>query len=169
MITREYIVIWQSLTGPTSGMKIVDAFSSDATLATVRSEVEERAAQGRYSSHGEGLITVAEKPARNYGILSSFHHELNDQIIDTINNRRVTRRELMAAFEKIAPQDNWKNRIDCEISLTAEEKALLTKAVPHFTHSVANFEPRSKIGRVTRYRVTAAGYYQTIASPTKEK
>ena len=163
---KNYIVIWQPLSSYTaSEMKVVDAFSSDSTLAIVRNDIEQRAAQGLYSSHGEGLITVAEKPSNTYHILSAFHHELNDQVVDVVNNRPVTRRELAKAFDKVAPEDNWKNRIDCEVSMTAEEKALVAKAVRFFTGSVAHFEPRSQIGRLTRYHLTADGYYNTIDRP----
>jgi hypothetical protein len=43
---KNYIVIWQPLSSYTaSEMKVVDAFSSDSTLAIVRNDIEQRAAQ----------------------------------------------------------------------------------------------------------------------------
>jgi len=69
--TKDYIVIWQPLTFPTSvdQMNVIDAFSSAGSLAEMRGTVEALAGNGHYSSHGEGLVTVAEKPSNTYRIL----------------------------------------------------------------------------------------------------
>lgn len=64
-----------------------------------------------------------------------------------------THEELTAAFDKVAPKDNWKGPIDAVIGL--DDFEVVERAVPFFTGSAAEFEhlPDDKV------RVRAAGYY----------
>jgi len=70
--------------------------------------------------------------------------------------------ELQAAFNRVAPVDNWKTAIDTTLpgTLSMTDIFLIRAAVTWFTGSVASFEylPSGEI------RVTAAGYYAAIGA-----
>ena len=74
-------------------------------------------------------------------------------------NTKYSQEQLHEAFTKIQNKDNWKNPIDAVIDRKEEE--LITEAVVHFAGCVPTYEP---IHGTTRYRVRAAGYYQTIGA-----
>jgi len=164
--TKDYIVIWQPLTFPTSvhQMKVIDAFSSAGSLAEMRGTVEALAGNGHYSSHGEGLVTVAEKPSNTYRILGPQYFQRdesdNDQVVARINGHGVTRAQLSKVFDKVADKANWKNPINATAYLSDEEKEMLAKAITFFTGSVAKFERRGKRNGQSRYHVYADGIHQ---------
>lgn len=67
--------------------------------------------------------------------------------------------ELSAAFNLVAPKDNWKMPVDALLERGYDEK-LICDAVIHFTGSVPTFI-KARSGRA---RVQAAGYYATIGA-----
>lgn len=97
--------------------------------------------------------------------------DFSKQVVAKILGRDVTQGELSAAFDKVAPKDHWKNRIDAQVVLSNDfDLLLIHNAVEFFTGSKATIEPVAIItsnGRPTgqtRYRVKAAGYFATIGA-----
>ena len=79
----------------------------------------------------------------------------------TLSAYEAEQARLTAAFNRVAPADNWKNPINKILpAITAAEEAELTEAVIHFTGSVPTFTPI----RGARVCVRAAGYYMTIGA-----
>ena len=70
--------------------------------------------------------------------------------------------ELDAAFNLVAPRDNWKNSIDTTLPCRDPQCiASVVDAVVHFTGGV----PTIHIGRPTdAIRVTAPGYYVSVGA-----
>lgn len=94
---------------------------------------------------------------------------LPDGTVAELGQHRFTLDELKDFFDFVAPQDNWKNPIDCvrDILLSTEkEKRFLAGihcAVIWYTGSVPEIRPNDERhnGRV---RITAAGYYAAIGA-----
>lgn len=63
---------------------------------------------------------------------------INDQVVDSINGRSVTRGMLLTAFNKVADTENWKNPINSTID--ARDQDIVDRAITYFTGSVAKFE-----------------------------
>jgi hypothetical protein len=79
--------------------------------------------------------------------------------------RPLRRRELSAAFDRVASTKNWKDPIDATVSLTADERAILTEAVIFYCGCIPMFEDRGGVApAIRRYRVTAPGYYAAIGA-----
>lgn len=86
------------------------------------------------------------------------------EIVVCVGGRGVTRRELTAAFNRVAPRDNWKLPIDVTIDTTPEERLMIAEAITFFTGSVAKFEPRGELAPLSPFRITAPGYYATCGA-----
>lgn len=100
-------------------------------------------------------------PART---IQEIEAENADQIVaTTVDGRRCTRRELTAAFNRVAPRTNWKRAIDTTIPLEPLDREVVREAVIFFTGSVPKFEYAGCCGNLT-CRVTAAGYYATCGA-----
>ena len=80
----------------------------------------------------------------------------NHQVVAKAGSFEYTRGELLELFNRVAPEDNWKNPIDKTLpgSLTDRELLGIIEAVVFFTGS------RPTIGQEGgSFRVKAAGYY----------
>jgi hypothetical protein len=124
-----------------------------------------------YPSPAIRALTEKPKMATRQSIREEDRDSLN-QIVAVVLGKKVTRRELMAAFSLVEPKDNWKNAIDAEVVLGTDRASLMVReAVTFFTGST----PRIEFVRVLRpitgtepgasvYRVRAAGYYATVGA-----
>jgi len=83
---------------------------------------------------------------------------MDDQVVDLVNGRPVTRGMLLAAFNKVADPENWKNPINAVIPL--KDRNIVDRAIKYFAGSVAKF---SWCGNNSWY-VKANGYYMDIGS-----
>lgn len=90
------------------------------------------------------------------------------QEVATVNGRGITRKEITAAFNLVAPRDNWKRPIDATIEADLITIDVVREAVVFFTGSVAKVEcvqPAAlRVEGPSKYRVTAAGYYATCGA-----
>lgn len=88
------------------------------------------------------------------------------QIVAQVNGRDVTRGELCIAFDAVANRDNWKLPVDKTVDLDSYTLALVREAVIFYTGSVPTFEALTgtTTSGVGRYRVRAAGYYNTCGA-----
>jgi hypothetical protein len=88
--------------------------------------------------------------------------EFNATVVTKVRGKPVTIGELRKAFfELVANRDDWKMPIDCTLQLTADQVALIRKAVVFFTGGPAKFTKQVHGGNVY-YRVRARGYYNTM-------
>lgn len=95
--------------------------------------------------------------------------DMDDQVVDQVLGQPVTRRELCAAFDRVADKANWKMPVDAIVEIaTHAELATIRQAVIFFTGSVPTFKPvaiiRTLDGSVCRYRVVADGYYRAVGA-----
>lgn len=96
--------------------------------------------------------------------IQEIEAESADQIVaTTVDGHRCTRRELTAAFNRVARPDNWKFPIDMTLLLEPLDREVVREAVIFFTGSVPKFEYDGCCGDLT-CRVTADGYYRTIGA-----
>lgn len=81
--------------------------------------------------------------------------------------------ELQAAFNRVAPQPNWKTAIDVTIDASVNEVGVITEAIAFYTGSVAHASIVGapvvrclSVSGETRVsaRITAAGYYAAIGA-----
>lgn len=70
--------------------------------------------------------------------------------------------ELKAAFDLVAPKDNWKMPIDITLHATDAEVAVIKEAITFYTGSVATVT--ALMGAIGWVRITAAGYYVAIGA-----
>lgn len=118
----------------------------EATQAAVYADLRER------MKNGMTLAQAVEAEA-----------EAAQVVAKTLDGRECTRAQLTAAFNRVAPTDNWKLAIDTTIQLEPLDREVVREAVIFFTGSVPKFEYAGCCGDLT-CRVTAAGYYATCGA-----
>lgn len=97
--------------------------------------------------------------------LRRIHIETATQVVAEDDGRPVTRAELSDLFDRVADRANWKNRIDAEVVLAPAQLSLMFESVVFFTGSVPDVTYLGdEIGGLRRYRVKAAGYYETCGA-----
>lgn len=100
--------------------------------------------------------------------IEQIEAESANQVVAHVGRRAITRRELSTAFDIVAPKDHWKNPIDATIEVDFNTADLIREAVVFFTGSVPTFEVietvKDRGDGKGKYRVTAAGYYNTIGA-----
>lgn len=91
---------------------------------------------------------------------------LDQQLVAIVRGRQVSRKELSDVFDLVKDSKHWKNPIDAEVELTADQRALLEEAIPFFTGSVATFQFVSAKRNVDAaiYRVQAVGYFLAVGA-----
>lgn len=94
--------------------------------------------------------------------------EALNQIVDSIDGRSITREEFLREFNRVAPKQNWKDRIDATvIVMNGAELEILLRAIEFFTGSRATTEilrAGTLGGTSATYRIRAAGYYATCGA-----
>jgi hypothetical protein len=96
---------------------------------------------------------------------TTIQQEMDAVVVATILGREVTRREMREAFDKVANQANWKMPINATIPIDNDFDLLLVReAVIFFTGSVPEITVATYVRPRCKYRVRAAGYYQTIGA-----
>ena len=95
--------------------------------------------------------------------LQTIERDSNAQVVARIRDRDVTRGELLAAFNVVAPKPNWKAKINATVELDEFGVYLTQEAVIFFTGSPAHIDQVRPVGFATRgkaiYQVSAPGYY----------
>lgn len=87
--------------------------------------------------------------------------EMGAMLVDSFHGQPITRGLFKAAFEKVAPKENWKLPIDAEVDVAGDfEIYVLKQAVIFFTACVPDVR---RIGP-GRCRVVAAGYYAAVGA-----
>jgi hypothetical protein len=112
----------------------------------------------------EGPATEGEK--HQMQTIQEIEADSNAQVVAKVLGTDVTRGELLAAFNRVANKLNWKLIIDALVELDEHrEMAMIREAVIFFTGSVPTFAAIAGAAKPKcRYRVTAAGYYQTVGA-----
>lgn len=93
--------------------------------------------------------------------------ELDAQVVDSIDGKPITRGDYAAAFKRVEPADNWKNRIDAVIEVrNGAELELVLRAIEFFTGSKGEGWPinAGTWDGLRRYKIVAAGYYAAIGA-----
>jgi hypothetical protein len=118
-----------------------------------------RAAKPTAEQIGQSLNALAQ--AIGFGLEIA---ESDAQVVGSIQGQPVTRGELSLAFARVRNPKNWKFAIDATVTLATDREILtLREAVIFFTGSVPSITV--VIGQDgLRYRVQAAGYYQTVGA-----
>lgn len=93
--------------------------------------------------------------------LEQMRAESDAQVVAQVFGLDVTRGQLSLAFDQVADKANWKNPIDRVVRIASDRQmAFIREAVIFFTGSVPTFTAKG----ANKYRVTAAGYYNTIGA-----
>jgi len=92
--------------------------------------------------------------------------EPDSQVCARVGGLEFTRRELSDLFDTVAPQTNWKQRIDTTVTRDLSDSRLvgLREAIIFYTGSVPTISLSFRDDGTTAYRVQADGYYQAIGA-----
>jgi len=93
---------------------------------------------------------------------------LQNQIVDRIGSRKMTRGEYAAAFDRVVNPDNWKAPIDATITVAGDlEMEVVLRAIEFFTGARGRASlvvSRNSCGGPFLYRFQAPGYYLTCGA-----
>lgn len=89
-----------------------------------------------------------------------------EQIVETINGKPVTRREITEAFNLVCDKTNWKFAIDITLDLTPAQVPYVHQAAIFFTGAPVEFSFKGKgdTEGTHKFRVTGPGYYNTCGA-----
>lgn len=99
--------------------------------------------------------------------MNYLEQELNEQIVEVIDGRQISRAALSDAFNRVANQKNWKLPIDAVVEVDdGAELELILRSIVFFAGCRGEAAPvKARVGKGSmRYRIRAVGYYAAVGA-----